>query len=213
MSKEANPTKTEVFNTADYNRSLREYEYYLEFSRKDLQGKTILDVGSGKELLFSREAREAGITVISMNPELGKDETMRKKLTKKLPWYRNKRLKAGVDEARSRTMAARAQAIPLQDESVDVITGLFSATSYIKDPEELKQAFDEMMRVLKPGGNAYFRHFDNWRGLGITNQIDKVNEAVEVFKEKGYMVDHKISKSRNNWAPFGLLKITKPKNS
>lgn len=58
-------------------RGVEKYEKYLGFSLDELRGKTVLDIGSGPNEIFSGEAKKRGVKVFSLSPEL-KHEDIRK---------------------------------------------------------------------------------------------------------------------------------------
>jgi ubiquinone/menaquinone biosynthesis C-methylase UbiE len=101
-----------------------------------LEGKTVVDMGCGHgpdaKLYLDRGAAK----VIGIEPT----DTMLAEARKRVP-NKNAEFKKG-----------RYEAIPIEDESVDVIAGRFSL-HYVPKPED---AFKEIYRVLKEGGICTF---------------------------------------------------------
>lgn len=105
------------------------------------QGGTVLDVGCGEGVLipFIREIMglEAKIIALDSSAAMLKG--------------------AAVKDKSVQIIQARAEAIPLADEQVDVII-CFSAFPHFQDKDA---AALEFCRVLKPGGTAYVLHLGN----------------------------------------------------
>ncbi|MEK9181065.1 MAG: class I SAM-dependent methyltransferase [Patescibacteria group bacterium] len=161
-------------------RGLDSYEAYLGFVREQLEGKDVLDLGSGETELFSRELKDAGVTanVVSLNPDYSK-ERYRKKINSIEGWQK-------------KSVAATAQSLPFKDESFDYVFGNHSVTVFASptvtefhpEPEGAariaKQWALEVARVLKPGGEIrlapiYIKEYETfykplkkiWREAGL----------------------------------------------
>lgn len=126
---------------------LKRYEDYLDLSRANLQGKTILDLGVGRTDRFARELKEAGIdaNVIGLSPDF-KDSYTRHALEhetqKTSPGWRRKAV-AGI-----------AQQLPFKDETFDLVVSLYALTYYSWFPEQVQAWVSEIGRVLRGGGEA-----------------------------------------------------------
>lgn len=136
--------KLEGLNSQLTNRGLEEYLEILGINLLDLRGR-VLDIGSGEEELFSKEASIHNITVDSVNPQLIKDHVVVnvKKPAKVIPWQR-------------RSIAAKVQALPIQDNSYDTIVSVYAVTDpdYVPS-DDMSKVVDNIVRVLKTGGKAY----------------------------------------------------------
>lgn len=125
-------------------RSFESYERLLGFSEQELEGKTILDLGAGANLALAEGAKERNIdaAVTSLNPQLAEKEKF---------FGEHLREKAKGERA----IAGIAQALPFRDAAFDRIYSLYSVPLYLPTEEkEYRLAFEEMIRVLKPGGEA-----------------------------------------------------------
>jgi len=124
-------------------RGLEMYEGYLGIKREALEGKTILNVGTGEREEFETELAEAGIhsKVYSVNPDLSQPED-RQRLLNNPQWNRN-------------TVASVAQALPFKDKYFDYVLAMFSVSVFLHPGENLEGAklwASESARVLKRGG-------------------------------------------------------------
>lgn len=128
-------------------RGIREYETILGFDRKSLEGKTILDVGSGSLELFSKELNKLGLRarVISLNPDY---------------IHESYRLLSQDEDWQKLSVAAIGQELPFRNDTFDRVFGVESITRYMS-PYRNKDAAQkwglEIGRVLKPGGGGSFR--------------------------------------------------------
>lgn len=128
------------------DRSLQEYQEYLNLPLESLQGKIVLDIGSGQKESFAKQAKKMGINVVFMSPDL-KDEEVRDRLKggffKKLKWT-------------GKSVAGIVQELPFGDSVFDAEVSLFAFPFHLpKSETELKRGFQEILRTLKPGGRAY----------------------------------------------------------
>lgn len=136
-----------TFNTAasESGQDLKSYEETLGFNRKELQGLTVLDLGSGATEKFSRELKQAGIevNVISLNPDYTQKHA-RDMAREKSDWQ-------------GKSVAAIAQELPFKNQSFDRVLGMNSVTLYSnprQNSEATRRWLNEIVRVLKPGGEA-----------------------------------------------------------
>lgn len=104
----------------------------------ELEGKTALDVGCGEgrftAVLAARAAHVTGIDINQRSLDLAK-------------------AKATGDGARVTWRNARAEDMPFDDSSLDVV--VFSNSLHHIAPEKMDTAIGEAGRVLKPGGVLY----------------------------------------------------------
>ncbi|HEV7423812.1 MAG TPA: methyltransferase domain-containing protein, partial [Candidatus Paceibacterota bacterium] len=99
-------------------RDLSNYKEFLDFDEKDLEGKTVLDLGSGSQEKLTRNLQEAGIEakVVSLNPDYS------------IPKYR--RIINSQEDWQRKSVASVAQDLPFRDNTFDFILGLESVTMY-----------------------------------------------------------------------------------
>lgn len=118
------------------DRNFPKYLEYLNLRIEDLRDKKILDVGAGAGR-FAAEAKEFGVEdVVSLDPGLKSERTREKA----------KKIGAGA------VLAGRADTLPFQDESFDLILNNFSVPMWSESPEEMEKTFREEVRALRPGG-------------------------------------------------------------
>ena len=176
------------------NRSLEEYECSLGIYIEGFRGQTVLDIGAGKHLTFARQAMENGVNVISLNPKL-QFPRQRRRIT---PLRR--RILGLPDEDRPPAIAAIAQKLPLADASVDAVFSLWAAPYWLpEEPAQIEAFFEESMRVLKPGGDAYFFP------IGGNYEYDKKRERVMRRLVAGYR--YRISSANKmGWYNLSIIK-------
>ena len=168
-------------------RDLEDYEGWLGFKREDLEGKSVLDIGSGERELFSKDLRGLDISakVFTLNPDYS-DGRYRKRIKLKEDWQ--KKSTAGI-----------AQELPYQDNTFDIIVGLYSVTAFsapdkeFGNPEAAKKWLSEVARVLKSGGKAIFAPVTEGEGY---------EELLKELEEKGYII--KVENIKNK--DLGLTK-------
>ncbi|OGC55657.1 hypothetical protein A2797_01155 [candidate division WWE3 bacterium RIFCSPHIGHO2_01_FULL_48_15] len=140
------------------DRSLSEYQELLDLPILELKDKTVLDIGSGKHETFAKEAAQKGANVISINPYL-KFPGYREELLKGPDaWERfvaRFRAKAKEPNGNRSSIAALGQDLPFKDEVFDIVTSVFAVPHYLTDESDVVRSFDEIARVLKPGGKAF----------------------------------------------------------
>lgn len=122
-------------------------------------GTCILDIGSGKEMFaaaMSDISAELGIEahVINLNPQLAR-ESYRERIAQSIelnnPLYASRRTALG----------GLVQQLPFKDETFSAVVSmaafplLFEEKAEIVPVEEYSAGFQEIYRVLQPGGRAY----------------------------------------------------------
>lgn len=156
---------TENTPTPDAGHGLEEYETKLGFNRKELEGLTVLDLGSGATEKLSRELKESGVNsnIISLNPDYIYED------------IRNTATQSGWQ---GKSVAALAQELPFKNESFDAIIGLNSVSIYanISHPEALQAWLSEIARVLRSGGKALIGP------LGFTYNAEDEKRLVEQYE-------------------------------
>jgi ubiquinone/menaquinone biosynthesis C-methylase UbiE len=133
------------------DRNWEEYAQFLDLTKEDLQKwQVIVDLGSGISQGLSYDLDKMGYkdkTVISIDPILGLLENPSNNLSQEdLINLRS--------NAQPNTVAGLAQELPLKDESADAILALFSVPRYLDKSDDINNFLDQVVRVLKPGGEA-----------------------------------------------------------
>jgi len=127
---------------AGRERDLETYEDHLGFKRKDLEGKRVLELGSGEREIFSKELKESvkDVDIVLLNPD-----------------YLNKEYRENISKQSNIRIAAIGQSLPFKDEAFDIILGLYSLTVFsapYQNKEGASAWAKEILRVLKSGGKA-----------------------------------------------------------
>ncbi len=152
-------------------RDLEDYKEFLGFSEQELENKSVLDLGSGSREKLTTDLKKAGIVanVISINP----DYTLQK--------YRT--IINNQKDWQHKSVAGLAQNLPFADGSFDFILGVESITMYadpLHEPKIAKAWAKEIIRVLKPGGQARLGEI-----LGFGGQANKEawQEIIKLFED------------------------------
>ncbi len=126
-------------------RDIEDYEGYLGFKKESLEGKIVLDLGSGEQELLSQDLKNSGINakVFHINPDYSLEKKFREKVLENPEWQK-------------RSIGAVGQELPFKNETFDEIFALYSVTVFADpvydNPEAAKKWMREITRVLKPGG-------------------------------------------------------------
>lgn len=163
--------------------SLKVYEVDLGFSREQLAGKTVLDLGTGTTDRLARELKEADIdtNVVSLSPDLHTSTGAKYALELEHPGWRR------------RGVSGIAQRLPFQDNSFDMILGLYSVTYYTWSESQMQAWVREFARTLKPGGEVRLgpAYTDNVHAFGkdfekIKHAADSVNLSFSAPIKEGH---------------------------
>lgn len=195
--------KTSRQENAENEKTFIDYMEELNLQPEDFERGKILDVGSGNAG-FAKWAKDHGVSdqIYNIDP------------------FQKHRFRE-----RSKSAYAEAQAIPFENESFAmVLANYVNFASLAENLEEIKKetvdAFSEMVRVLKPGGEIRFQFYnmkdeqnkDNPRNF----YIDSVDGLLGELEENGYKVEF-LNKSkaeeiegRRIVRTIPIVKITKP---
>ena len=132
----------ELKKVVSTERSLDDYLHFLGLNQQDLEGKVILDLGSGWLQPFATQIKEKGInaTVVSLDPKLGAEEYRN-------PSYLN-------PDVANTAVAALGEKLPFQDGSFDYVLAIESLPRYFMNKSDISIFLEEAMRIVKPGGEA-----------------------------------------------------------
>lgn len=125
----------------------------LNLTEDQLNGKKILDVGGVGKGHFNREAKKRGFDVTSVDFDYHSDIgkwNLKDYDHAKGEFVMPKDLQA---------IAGMAEALPIAAESFDLIIALQSVPEYSVTPKYAQKAIDEMVRVVKPGGEIRIAPF------------------------------------------------------
>ncbi|MEK7608234.1 MAG: hypothetical protein AAB495_01515 [Patescibacteria group bacterium] len=137
----------------------------------------ILDLGSGTEQNFAKEARLLGLksTVISMDPRLALNE----KEDLSMPHSDKEARIRGRDNPEPKTIAAIGGALPFKDGSIKKIYALYSVPYYLNDKEAIEKNLCEMIRVLSPHGTAKVFPIPPEQERLVGEALDKKSDQVK----------------------------------
>ena len=154
---ESEARRRATFGNTVSDRSMERYNELLGISIEELKGKTVLDLGSGLTERFAKEMVTKGVNVVSVNPDL--TSKFSRDLIKPERLEELKR-RWGFAKTKRESVAAIGQNLPFHDEVFDAVTSLYAISLYLpEEHDEWRAAFNELLRVLKPGGRAYVAPF------------------------------------------------------
>lgn len=118
----------------DTTRRINDYEQIFHLTPEDVAGKVVVDLGASKHQDFAEEVdrstRYEPKMMISVDP-----------------------LAEFKERDKLNVVAAKAEAMPFH-ENVDLILACNSVPLYLRTPESILQAFEEIINSLKVGGEA-----------------------------------------------------------
>ncbi len=126
---------------------LSDYERALQCKITPDSG-LVLDIGTGRNARFLRDVRKKGVAAVGIAPF----QTLDGRPTMPVSMPEGKR---------PRLVQATASALPFADEQFDTCVSLHAISyicPYVK-PEVRAAIYDELLRVLRPGGTAYIGRF------------------------------------------------------
>ena len=150
---------------------------------KDLEGKTIIDIGCGytpfaDDSMF-QACHQEGIEFYGIDPLLAENIAISFK-DRMLARAMGSRGQFSSDPAgREKAISAYADALPFADQSVDQILCSFLLFVWIEDDAELIKILEEFLRVLKPGGVAKLYPLPEWRLMRF--QSLRLNQLLNRF--------------------------------
>jgi SAM-dependent methyltransferase len=146
-------------------RGIESYEIILKFKIEDLIGKDILDIGIGfgkfqKECRYYQEKnKDHFFNVIGTDPVYYDHDIY---LKNNSAFDDDFREHISDQKNRENIISAINEILPFRNNSFDAVLNCWSSISYYwlnyekeKQEQMLKQMFNEIIRVLKPGGAAY----------------------------------------------------------
>ncbi|HMS92338.1 MAG TPA: class I SAM-dependent methyltransferase [Candidatus Saccharibacteria bacterium] len=167
--------------TPEFDENLSEYLIQHDLDLSQLKGK-VLDIGSGINETFSKEAAGHGVDVVSLNPNLiGEYNRI---LIKTQSEYGTE---PSATEWLAQSVAGLAQELPFADNSFDTVISSAVFPVYIENENERLQILAEISRVLKPGGKAYLSPVPSFmleefesvlKKSGLQYQIERVTHPV-----------------------------------
>lgn len=176
------------------DRDLETYCKYFHLKPEDLEGKKILDIGSGKQERFSKEARRYNADVVSLNPAL-QEESVRQGAKEDM--FNNEALL----EWRKKSVAGIAQELPFKDKSFDILTSLYAVPYYIDSHKGKLSALKEMVRVLKDGGKIYIgpQVIENKQnikesilGKEVIDWLINLGYSIDEIEDGGIVIKNKV---------------------
>lgn len=172
-----------------------EYRSALNFDPSHL-GKTILDVGVGKNARFVREAAKKGYNVAGVAAFLTDEGKPIAPKTRRL------------QRTHGTIVQALASALPFPDDTFDSCVSLY-AISYIAPyliAQRASQLYPELMRVLKPGGRTYIGRYSK-------KEYEFAKPTLQTLQEQGVGVRTILSHKwidRRRYEPRYTVTLQKP---
>jgi SAM-dependent methyltransferase len=210
-------TGTEEKIVVTETRTLKQYAKLLGVNFDLLEGKSVLDIGSGLTEEFSKDAAKKGIKVVSMRPVFNEEG---KGIGKEF-----------FEDWQRRSVIARGQEMPYEDNSFDCEVALFSVPFYLpRDPDNINEPskveyedfFSEVVRTLKPGGKAYISPiFKNYIASLEVRTVSRkfIENILKKFSDSiSYQIDDEVdtkesrlvitkNQMRNNSGFIGILAL------
>jgi SAM-dependent methyltransferase len=177
-------------------RGIAEYENELGPLSGSLKGKKVLDIGSG-EGNFLKECSELGADVVGVDPLYGiifgknlfGERQHRGELLKSMAekvGYKHQKAMARLEKRPAPAVSAIAgvnEALPFKDDTFDYVLSCCSSFLYIKESYPFfnetefaaKKMLEEIIRVLKPGGEA---HITVLPQLEMDTMVDTILEEI-----------------------------------
>ncbi|MBI5147787.1 MAG: class I SAM-dependent methyltransferase [Parcubacteria group bacterium] len=141
------------------DRDLREYEKFLQLNAQELEGKEILDLGSGEFQKFGRQlTRQFPDTKVTCL-----DASLAKRHADFL-------LREDQRKQKLNLSAALFTKLPFKNNSFDIVLSLYG-TLYLTTPESKKENIKEIIRVLRNGGEARLYPYYNRTNEAILDEI------------------------------------------
>ncbi len=196
---------------------------------QNLRGKTVLDIGSGASP-FIHELERRGAKAVGLDPVYENSDNIKEY------WWRNKgnpnlntlehnkladKFSELFKQGKLRLVAGLAGSLPFANNSFDFIYSHFGLTHMpARDPEVIKNAFQEAYRVLKPGGKILA--FPS--GIPPTSfyneeTINAMKSFLEYIQQSGLEYTLKVPddfrrhREEAKEAGMQMLVVTKPKPS
>ncbi|MFZ2969975.1 MAG: class I SAM-dependent methyltransferase, partial [Minisyncoccia bacterium] len=138
------------------------YDFTLEEFRETLEGKKVLDIGSGRSEL-SREAEENNINTDIVSLDVSRD--------------------ALAESGTYSGVAAMGEKMPFSDEKYDLVTAIYSIPYWANSAKSAEDFMRESLRVAKKGGEIYITPITD-----ILNRpsIKKDNSSLKGVLAKNY---------------------------
>jgi ubiquinone/menaquinone biosynthesis C-methylase UbiE len=124
-------------------RNYSEYKKFLRFNESDIEGKKILDLGSGPESTFAEEVEEkmpnTKVTIFGFDADrVDRDDPSNE-----------------IEDNYPDSVKGLFTKLPFEDASFDVVVSSAAMPLYLTKEEQVREAFREVVRVLKSGGRAF----------------------------------------------------------
>ena len=187
-------------------RSAEEYFKDLDISVEFLEGKKILDIGSGLNQ-FAFDLKKHDLDIVSIDAFYALTPKQREEVFEELTPENFKILKKDIDRIAgprkdSKLVGGKAESLPFSDEAFDIVLAEFSLPNHAESFVQIRDFLFEVARVLKSKGEAriYPMRFRKMYELG-SDIKQKTDSVFNELREKGLSVDI---------VGDGLLIISKP---
>lgn len=174
-------------------RSADEYFKDLDISVEFLEGKKILDIGSGLNR-FARDLKKHNLDIVSVDAFYALTPEQREEVFDELTPNNFKTLKKDLDritrpQKDSELVGGMAESLPFMSETFDVVLAEFSLPNHAETFEQVRDFLFEVARVLKPKGEAriYPMRFRKMHELGPDIE-QKINGVFNELRKMGFGV-------------------------
>lgn len=175
-------------------RPAEEYFKDLGISLEFLEGKKVLDIGSGLNQ-FAKDLRKHSLDLVSVDTFYALTPEQREKVFEELTPENFEVVKKDLDriikkKKDSQLVGGLAESLPFADESFDVVLAEFSMPNHAESFSQARDFFFEIARVLKSKGEGriYPMRFRKRHELGPDIQ-QKTEGALNELREKGFNIE------------------------
>lgn len=170
-------------DSIDFHTQLNE----LGLSIESLRDKNVLDIGSGgARLAEGAKDEKINAKIISLDPKYSSPKSLNRKISGDKDTTMER-----IKEKQLPAVAGLAESLPFTDESFDLIIANCSVPYYQSDKGLKAKSISEMIRVLKPGGEARIT-------MVTKNDEDVVKDVIEKSKDCGLEVNGSVTIIKRN---------------
>jgi ubiquinone/menaquinone biosynthesis C-methylase UbiE len=132
------------------DRDLEEYKKLLHFTDSDIEGKRVLDLGSGSSCNFTKDVNNMLPSTEVISFDFSFNGIERSLFGPE---------KTGADQERSKQDLQNVEGLftklPFSNDSFDVVVSCAAMPLYLSTSEKVCEGFQEVVRILKSGGKAF----------------------------------------------------------
>jgi len=169
------------------------YKRFLQLSDADLEGKEILDLGSGPINKFANEVERnyKNTKVVSFDYSFDSSKLEERDDVFHSPRTELRRDVPPDEEINKKRIEGIFTALPFKDESFDLVVSSAAMPLYLTKPDQIFKAFKEVVRVLKENGKAHLGPItytdiiddDFNKNINETHRKHTIEESEQLFRK------------------------------